>query len=888
MIKDITLIRTGTGKSFIGALILKALYLYSSHKSLVICYTNHALDQFLEDLLDVGIDSEHIVRLGSYHKASSRTKPLVLSSQSRGSGPGKDYYSLIKDKQGQARAEASQLHVLFSEYASKAVTKTELLEYIEFEVDPQFFDALALPEIDDGMSKVGKKGKIVDKFYLLDQWCRGQDSGIYPGVATQQPGVWQMPPTERRGIVTQWKAELLKERALKVQEAGARLNTSLSEIAILFGEQNRMILREKRIIACTTTAAAKYVSDIQSVSPELLLVEEAGEVLESHILTALGSNTKQLIMIGDHQQLRPKVHYDLSIAKGTGYNLDVSLFERLVRKGYPHEVLSQQHRMRPEFSSLVKHLTYPDLTDAAQTKERPDIRGIQDNLIFLNHEHQEDSATDIPDPRDNTISSSRKNLFEARMALRCVRYLAQQGYGTKDIVVLTPYLAQLRLLIEALGKENDPVLNDMDSYDLVRAGLVPTATAELMKRPLRISSIDNYQGEESDIVIVSLTRSNANGDIGFLSSHERLNVLLSRAKNGMILIGNAGTFLDARKGKELWRKFLSLLKDGSHVYNGLPVQCAQHPDRKSILCCPEDFDRESPDGGCDEPCRVMLQCKKHACPQRCHQLSDHSKMPCLHLYQDKCSRGHKLQWKCNKGKPSICHACEREDKIRDQKLKEEFKRQRTEQAAQDAHAIKIAQIDEEIRALIEARASKQKIQEMSEALERKQRDLEQARNLAQARIDRSTPKPSSDEIKKATVTNRDHLQDSNQGKSSLEGVSELQNVSLSEQEWSRQKRLENASSDAIDSIMGMTGLENVKKQVLDIKSKIEIAQRQGVDLTKERFGAVLLGNPGTGEESQYTLSNLRSLIAHFRQDHHCSAICKIPYVLWNTTWKRVF
>ena len=808
----------------------------------------------MEDLLDVGIAEEHIVRLGSVHKASSRTQSLVLSSHSQDSGPRKDYYDIINGRKDMARLEASRFETLVSEYKAKAVGKAELMEYIEFDLEsPQLFDALALPESDEGMKTVGKKGKAVDRFYLLDQWCRGQDAGMYSQAAIEYPDVWQMEPKERTRLVERWKTEILKERALKVEESGVRLNTLLAEISTLFGEKNRMLMRKKRIIACTTTGAAKYVGDIQSACPEILLVEEAGEVLESHILTALGPETEQLIMIGDHQQLRPKVHYDLSVAKGTGYNLDVSLFERLIRKGYPHEILSQQHRMRPEISSLVKHLTYTDLTDAVKTIGRPDIRGLQDNLIFLNHAYPEEPTSDIPDLRDGSVSSSRMNEFEARMALKCVRYLGQQGYGTAKIVVLTPYVAQLRLLLDVLGRENDPVLNDLDAYDLVRAGLMPPATAQLMKRPLRVSSIDNYQGEESDIVIISLTRSNTTGDIGFLSSHERLNVLLSRARDGMILIGNADTFLQARKGKELWQKLFSLLKDGSHIYNGLPVQCAQHLDRKSVLCCPEDFDKESPDGGCNEPCGAILRCKKHACPQKCHQLSDHSKMPCPHLIQDKCSRGHKLSWACHKGKPATCSSCEVEDKIKNRRMKAESERQRAIQAEKDAHAIKIAEIDKEIRKLAEDRADKQRTQEMSEALRVKQRDLEQARDLASkayAQSASAVPKPSVDTQQDMTEGKSSHIHTAKQPGSSLDANSQsekAQNSSPSELEWDRQKRIENASNDAIDSVMEMTGLENVKKQILDIKAKIEIAQRQGINLTKERFGVVLLGNPGTGK-----------------------------------------
>lgn len=75
----------------------------------------------------------------------------------------------------------------------------------------------------------------------------------------------------------------------------------------------------------------------------------------------------------------------------------------------------------------------------------------------------------------------------------------------------------------------------------------------------------------------------------------------------------------------------------------------------------------------------------------------------------------------------------------------------------------------------------------------------------------------------------------------------IHNVSASKTEWQRQKDLENASNPAIDQIMEMIGLENVKSQVLRIKSKVDTSIRQGTDLKKGRLGLVLLGNPGTGQ-----------------------------------------
>ena len=85
-----------------------------------------------------------------------------------------------------------------------------------------------------------------------------------------------------------------------------------------------------------------------------------------------------------------------------------------------------------------------------------------------------------------------------------------------------------------------------------------------------------------------------------MSSPQRLNVLLSRARNGLILIGDAETFMGSKKGGELWTRFVTKLKDKKHIYDGLPIRCERHPKRVALLRHPEDFDKECPDGGCKE------------------------------------------------------------------------------------------------------------------------------------------------------------------------------------------------------------------------------------------------------------------------------------------------
>ena len=112
---------------------------------------------------------------------------------------------------------------------------------------------------------------------------------------------------------------------------------------------------------------------------------------------------------------------------------------------------------------------------------------------------------------------------------------------------------------------------------------------------------DNYQGEESDIVIASLTRSNEAAEIGFMAAPQRLNVLLSRARLALIMVGNADTFIGSRRGKEDWRSFFACLDKNHHLYDGLPVECVRHPQRKFLLQNAEDFETKCPDGGCAEP-----------------------------------------------------------------------------------------------------------------------------------------------------------------------------------------------------------------------------------------------------------------------------------------------
>ncbi|KAJ7756425.1 P-loop containing nucleoside triphosphate hydrolase protein [Mycena maculata] len=864
----------GTGKSFIGALLAKVLH-DARRKILVVCYTNHALDQFLEDILDIGVPPHSIVRLGG--KSTSRTESLSLYKQTGGTRLGRmDWQtidSLKQDSQG-------LLNRLKTNWTKLTKWEPDLLTHIEFEdSESSFFAALSVPPSANGMTQVGKGGKKIGPNYLLLRWARGEDAGAFktqPHVVAAAD-IWRMDRASRQRKVTEWTTAFRKDQVAEIWRIGKAFNECQNEIDRLFGQRDVAILQSKQIIGCTTTAAAKYTRDIQAASPEVVVVEEAGEILESHVITALGSATQQMILIGDHKQLRPKVNnYLLTVEKGEGYDLNRSLFERLVLKGYPHEILTQQHRMRPEISALVRSLTYPDLVDADSTMNRPDLRGVRDNMVFIDHDKPEDENSRIKNQSEMGSKSSKRNTHEAKMVLKIVKYLGQQGYGTDKLVVLTPYLGQLQELRTVLEEENDPVLNDLDSYDLVSAGLLPQASAQISKPKLRLATIDNYQGEESDIVISCLTRSNSSHDIGFMFSPERLNVLLSRPRNAFIMIGNSDTFLNSRKGKDLWTKFFGLLRDGGHVYDGLPVRCERHQDRTFVLKSPADFENECPDGGCKEPCGTILNCGLHPCPSKCHQLSDHSRMECSYIVQSKCPlKGHPQSWKCHRRAPATCGKCDREAKLAEEKRQKEFALQQKRDAAQLAYAQKLAAIDAEIA---EKRREEQDLREeaeRSQAIQQKVNDLEAAKarlarvaaggsrqTTSPGSVARSAPSPitppvpdstqRNPQLQTATASPSDGPEpsqaESPRPHSSHSGSNVLEiPTSSARDEWQRQKDFEGADNEAIDAIMEMIGLEEVKSQVLEIKAKIDTAARQGASLKDERFNTTFLGNPGTGK-----------------------------------------
>ena len=203
-------------------------------------------------------------------------------------------------------------------------------------------------------------------------------------------------------------------------------------------------------------------------------------------------------------------------------------------------VLGVQHRMRPEVARLIVPAIYPTLENHPSVLEYPSVHGMASNVFFLAHTEMEVA--------DNE-GKSHLNPYEAEVALALARHLLMQGYSPEQITILTTYSGQL-LHLRKLRR--------------LQKSLVQSVS---------ISVVDNFQGEENDIIILSLVRSNEEENIGFLRIENRICVALSRAKQGFYMIGNMNNLQGKSK---LWDKISNILDANDQIGTHFELKCQVH------------------------------------------------------------------------------------------------------------------------------------------------------------------------------------------------------------------------------------------------------------------------------------------------------------------------
>ncbi|PYH53314.1 putative NF-X1 finger and helicase domain protein, partial [Aspergillus niger CBS 101883] len=631
----------GTGKSYTGVALIKVLLANAAKAKanigpiICVCYTNHALDQLLEELLERKITTQ-IVRIGSRCK-SERVEQHTLSK--------------LVHKPPQTKVEKSSiyhLHVQLEECQREfdglrlhsEGSEGNLKWFLE-RYNPKHYRQLFSTDEQGWITAKSKKGN-----NAFRQWInRGLESTEKPrsiGVL-ENTNLEHMSVRERQMIYEHWLTENRRQKHDKAKILVQEQRRSKEEMNDVRHEVDLRCLRQAQVIGVTTSGLARNLKMLRRLQSKVVLCEEAGEVLEAHLLTALLPSVEHAILIGDHQQLRPQIQdYNLSRENyrgGEQYSLDQSLFERLVDPGedgpgvrMPFSTLETQRRMHPSIAQLVRDTLYPRLEDAPSVLEYPEVCGMRQRLFWFDHQHPEagNSSTDA-------VNTSHWNAFEVEMTTALVAHLIRQGcYRAGEIAVLTPYLGQLHRLRRRLSESFSIVLGDRDQDDLEAAGLnesdadihAPVSQSTALQT-VRAATIDNFQGEEAKVVVISLVRSNAQRRCGFLRTSNRINVLLSRAKHGMYIIGNAATSMDV----PMWRQVVEILKSKDNFGTQIKLQCPRHPDSPIAVSEPDHFVQFSPEGGCNQRCVNRLKCG-HACKQKCHSTLLHNAVYC----QEPCPR----------------------------------------------------------------------------------------------------------------------------------------------------------------------------------------------------------------------------------------------------------
>nr|XP_026695934.1 NFX1-type zinc finger-containing protein 1 [Ciona intestinalis] len=364
-------------------------------------------------------------------------------------------------------------------------------------------------------------------------------------------------------------------------------------------KEEKRILSQSYVIGMTTTAAAKYRDVLQDINVKIVFAEEAAEILEAHIATALPKSTQHLIMIGDNKQSRPRVNMpELS----TKHNLGISMLERLIQCGIPSHSLNKQYRMSPNIADLLRHSFYPKLTEDPIPLDEMKVQGIRNNVFFIRH--NEDETLDH-------YGKSKVNYYEAEYLLGLCKFLLGQGYRAEDITILTSYTGQM-----------------MEIQSQIQ-------TLSLLNK-VAVTNIDYFKGQENKIILLSLVCKNEEGKIDFLSAPNRICVALSRASLGLYCIGN----FEKLQKHSLWNDIIQHLNNQGCIGLSLPIACTQHPNS---IWTSNGFPET--DAWCGVPCNEPLVDCGHLCTRTCHPSNTkHSlcEVPCEHVCEKdskhKCKR----------------------------------------------------------------------------------------------------------------------------------------------------------------------------------------------------------------------------------------------------------
>ncbi|XP_037949503.1 RNA helicase aquarius [Teleopsis dalmanni] len=486
----------GTGKTDVAVQIISNIYHnHPNQRTLIVTHSNQALNQLFEKIMYLDIDERHLLRLGHGEEALETEKD-------------------------------------FSRYGRVNYVLSQRLELLN-----------KVQKLQESMNVLGDNAYTCETagyFYLYNVMARWEKFLTEAsGVANSEDATVWRTVFEEKFPFTKFFADapqpLFKGKnytdymdiAQSCYRYISHIFTELEEFRAFellrtgIDRSKYLLVKEAKIIAMTCTHAALKRKELVNLGfrYDNILMEESAQILEIETFIPLllqnpldGFNRlKRWIMIGDHHQLPPVIK-NMAFQKFS--NMEQSLFTRLVRLGVPTVDLDGQGRARSSICSLYKW-RYKKLDDLVHIFERDEYRKANSGFLY---DYQ---LIDVDEPNGETEPNPYfyQNLGEAEYIVAVYMYMRLLGYPADKISILTTYNGQKHLIRDVIN---------------VRCGNNP-----LIGWPYKITTVDKYQGQQNDYILISLVRTKA---VGHLRDVRRLVVAMSRARLGLYIFGRVALF----------------------------------------------------------------------------------------------------------------------------------------------------------------------------------------------------------------------------------------------------------------------------------------------------------------------------------------------------------
>lgn len=396
--------------------------------------------------------------------------------------------------------------------------------------------------VDRGINvlRIGNPTRVNDKMLGFTYERRFESHADYPQLWAIRKAIRELRKNRKKGSENyHQKMDRLKSRAAEIE---LRIN------AELFGEA--------RVIACTLVGSAHHL--LEGMKFGTLFIDEAAQALEAACWIPM-KRASRVILAGDHCQLPPTVKSIAALRAGLGK----TLMERIAEnKPEVVTLLKIQYRMNDEIMRFSSDWFYGGKVESAPQIKYRSVLDYDHPITWIDTSNEENQITiegeDAPEDSASTSSPvsaanqnsdlnfkeqfvgesfGRINKAEAELTL-----LTLAEYFTKigkqrvlsesiDVGIISPYRAQVQYLKKLIKK-----------YEFFKP----------YRRLISVNTVDGFQGQERDVILVSLVRSNDEGQIGFLKDLRRMNVAMTRARMKLIILGNKDTMTKHPFYKKLW------------------------------------------------------------------------------------------------------------------------------------------------------------------------------------------------------------------------------------------------------------------------------------------------------------------------------------------------